>query len=83
MGNRIVERLAWTQTAPAPDGLYFAECGPYRFEISRTADAGYPLQLRQIRPEDWPLLVWKMAGYAWRQPRTKQNAWLTSAFRIS
>jgi hypothetical protein len=59
MGNPIVERLAWTQTAPAPGGLYFAECGPYRFEISRTADAGYLLQMRQIRPEDWPLLFGK------------------------
>ena len=45
MGNPIAERLAWTPTAVAPDGLYFAECGPYRFETSRTADAGYLLQI--------------------------------------
>jgi hypothetical protein len=83
MGNPIAERLAWTQAAPTPGGLYFAERGPCRFEISRTADTRHLLQMRQLRPEDWPLLVWEMDGYACRKPRTKQSAWPTSTFRIS
>jgi hypothetical protein len=71
MGNPIVERLAWTQTAPAPGGLYFAECGPYSSEISRTADTGYLLQMWQIRPEDWPLLFWEMDGYSLEEAKDK------------
>ena len=58
-------RLIWNQMAPAPDEMLAemlaAECGSYRFEISRMPDdAGYVLQVWQIRPEDWPLGVWEM-----------------------
>jgi hypothetical protein len=56
-------RLTWVKAAPKPGDLYFAECGPYSFEICRVADQGYALQMWQLRPEDWPLLVWEMDGY--------------------
>jgi len=55
--NATEPRLVWWQVAPKPIGLYYAECGPYAFEICKTSDAGYLLQMWQIRPEDWPLLV--------------------------
>jgi hypothetical protein len=56
-------RLVWIQHAPEPGGLYFAECGPYSFEICHTSDQGYVLQMWQVRPEDWPLLFWERDGY--------------------
>lgn len=56
-------RLTWIQRAPEPGGVCFAACGPYRFEIGHTPDQGYVLQMWQLRPEDWPLLVWEMDGY--------------------
>ena len=63
-------RLVWIQQAPGgADGLYVAECGPYRFEISRTADTGYLLQMWRLRPEDWPLVVWEMDGYGFEEAK--------------
>ena len=65
-------RLVWIQQAPEPGGLYFAECGPYTFEISRMPDhAGYALQVWQIGPEDWPLVVWEMDGYLLEEAKAK------------
>jgi hypothetical protein len=43
--------------------MYFAECGPYSFEICHSPDQGYVLQMWQLRPEDWPLVVWEMDGF--------------------
>jgi hypothetical protein len=58
-------RLVWIRHAPEPGGLYFAECGPYSFEISKMPDhTGYAPQMWQLRPEDWPLIVWEMDGYS-------------------
>jgi hypothetical protein len=57
-------RLVWIQHAPEPGGLYFAECGPYSFEICHTADQGYVLQMWQLQREDWPLVVWEMDGFS-------------------
>jgi hypothetical protein len=58
-------RLVWVQHAPEPGGLYFAECGPYSFEICRMPDdTDYVLQMGQLRPEDWPLLFWEIDGYS-------------------
>jgi hypothetical protein len=34
-------RLTWTQTAPEPDDVYVAGCGPYGFEIRATPNKGY------------------------------------------
>jgi len=53
-------RLTWIQQAPEPSGMYLAELGLYTFEISHDSDSGYVLQMWQVRPEDWPLLVWEM-----------------------
>ncbi|MBV9877484.1 MAG: hypothetical protein JO025_22340 [Verrucomicrobia bacterium] len=60
---RTEPRLGWIQQAAEPGALYFAECGPYSFEICYSPDQGYVLQMWQLRPEDWPLLVWEMDGY--------------------
>jgi hypothetical protein len=68
---RTTERLTWIQHAPEPGGLYFAECGMYSFEISRTADQGYVLQMWQIRPEHCPLLVWEMDGYSLEEAKER------------
>ena len=58
------ERLTWGQLAPEPGDMYAAECGPYTFEICRMPDdTGYALQMWQLQPEDWPLLVWEMDGH--------------------
>lgn len=59
-------RLTWTPVASAPDDMHIAECGPYSFEISRAPapGTGYVLQMWQLRPEDWPLLVWELDGYS-------------------
>ena len=51
--------------------MYFAECGMYSFEISKTPDAGYALQMWQIRPEDWPLLLWEMDGYSLEEAKAR------------
>ena len=59
------ERLTWIKAATEPGGLYAAECGPYSFEICRMPDnTGYVLQMWQLRPEDWPLLVFELDGYS-------------------
>ena len=59
------ERLTWTKTVPEPAELHVAECGPYTFEICRMPDdTGYVLQMWQLWPEDWPLVVWEMDGYS-------------------
>jgi hypothetical protein len=57
-------RLTWFQVAPKPISLFYAECGRFTFEICKTSDAGYVLQMYQTRPEDWPLLVWEMDGFS-------------------
>ena len=58
-------RLTWIQTAPEPGDMYAAECGSYTFEICRMPDdTGYVLQMWQLRPEDWPLVVWEMDGFS-------------------
>ncbi|MBV9997680.1 MAG: hypothetical protein JO015_01070 [Verrucomicrobia bacterium] len=57
-------RLTWTKAVPEPAELHVAECGMYVFEISRSTDQGYVLQMWQTRPEDWPLLVWEMDGFS-------------------
>lgn len=58
-------RSTWTPMAPAPGEMLAAACGPYTFEISRMPDnAGYVLQMWQLRPEDWPLVVWEMDGFS-------------------
>jgi hypothetical protein len=65
-------RLVWIQQAPEPGGPYFAECGPYRFEICRMPDdTVYALQMWQLRPEDWPLVVWEMDGYSLEEAKDK------------
>jgi hypothetical protein len=69
--NATENRLAWTQFAPEPGGMYLAEGGMYSFEISKTADAGYVLQMWQIRPEDWPLLFWEMDGYSLEEAKER------------
>ena len=63
--NATDTRLTWTQTAHGMLDVYVAECGPYRFDICRMPDdTGYVLQMWQLRPEDWPLLVWELDGYS-------------------
>ena len=57
-------RLTWTQMAPEPDDMHSASLGQYVFEISATTDNGFLLQMWQLRPEDWPLVVWEMDGYS-------------------
>ena len=57
-------RLTWTQMAPAPDDMRSASLGQYVFEISATTDTSFLLQVWQLRPEDWPLVVWEMDGYS-------------------
>jgi hypothetical protein len=58
-------QLVWSQTAPEPGDMHAAEWGPYSFEVCRMPDnTGYVLQIGQIRPEDWPLVVWEMDGYS-------------------
>jgi hypothetical protein len=65
MQRTIENRLTWIQQAPEPGSLHVAQCGAYSFEISRMPDnTGYVLQMWQIRPEDWPLVVWEMDGYS-------------------
>lgn len=49
---------------PEPAELRVAECGAYVFEISRTTDSGYLLQMWQTRSQDWPLLFWEMDGFS-------------------
>ena len=66
------ERLTWIKAAPEPGGLYVAECGPYSFEICRMPDnTGYALQMWQLRPEDWPLVVWEMDGYGLEEAKVR------------
>ena len=52
--------------APAPDDMYSASLGQYVFEISKAREpgTGYLLQMWELRPEDWPLVVWEMDGYS-------------------
>ena len=57
-------RLTWIQTAPEPSGVYFAECGPYNFEIRATPHRGYLLRMYQIRPEGSALLFWENGDYS-------------------
>jgi hypothetical protein len=58
-------RLVWIQQAPEPGG-------PCRFEICRMLDdTGYALQMWQLRPEDWPLVVWEMDGYLLEEAKAK------------
>ena len=57
-------RLIWTQMAPAPDDMYSASLGQYDFEISAATENSFLLQRWQLRPEDWPLVVWEMDGYS-------------------
>ena len=57
-------RLTWTQMASEPDDMHSASLGQYGFEISATTDNGFLLQVWQLRPEDWPLVVWEMDGYS-------------------
>jgi hypothetical protein len=64
-------RLTWIQAAPKPVDLYFAECGPYNFEICRTTDQGYLLQMWQIRTGGWPLLFWEMDGYSLEEAQAR------------
>lgn len=33
-------------------------------QFDAASGAGYVLQMWQIRPEDWPLLLWEMDGYS-------------------
>jgi hypothetical protein len=66
-------RAVVIQHAPEPGGLYVAEWGPYSFEISKMPDyTGYALQMWQLRPEDWPLVVWEMDGFSLEE--TKHRA---------
>ena len=65
------ERLTWIQHAPEPGGMYLAECGMYSFEASRTYEAGYLLQMWQIWPEDWPLVVWQMDGFTLEEAKER------------
>ncbi len=56
----------------ARDGVYVAQCGPYTFESSRMPDnAGYALQVWQIRPGDLPLVVWAMDAYLLEEANAK------------
>ena len=64
-------RLVWIQQAPEPGGLYVAGCGLYTFEICKTSEAGYLLQMWQLRPEDWPLVVWEMDGYSLEEAKER------------
>ena len=50
--------------SPEPGSLY-ASLGAYSFEIHRSADpaACHLLQVWQLRPEDWPLVIWEMDGF--------------------
>ena len=59
-------RLTWVQQAPEPHNMYAASLGQYVFEISKAPEPGmgYLLQMWQLRPEDWPLVVWEMDGYS-------------------
>jgi hypothetical protein len=56
-------RLVWIQTAPEPVDVYVAACGSCDFEICATLNRGYRLRMRQIRPEDSPLLFRERDGY--------------------
>ena len=53
----------------------FAECGPYRFENCHSPDTGYLLQTWQIRPEEWPPLVWEMDGYGLYEGAGRTPGW--------
>lgn len=65
-------RLVWIQHAPKPGDMYAAECGSCTFEICRMPDnTGYVLQMRQIRPEDWPLMIWEMDGYGLEEAKER------------
>ena len=64
-------RLAWIQQAPKPADMYAAECGMYVFEISKTTDRGYVLEMWQTCPEDWPLLVWEMDGFSLEEAKAR------------
>jgi hypothetical protein len=65
-------RLVWIQQAPEPAGLYVAECGMYTFEICRMPDdTAYALQMWQLRPEDWPLMVWEMDGFSLEEAKAR------------
>ena len=74
MSNPITERLTWTQTAPAPDDRYAAECGPYRFDINRTPDRGYRPRMREIHIEGSPLVDREMDGFSGRHRRLRGGA---------
>jgi hypothetical protein len=67
------DRLTWIQTAPLPGNMHAAECGPYSFEISRAPEpgAGYVLQMWQIRPEDWPLIVWELDSFSLEEAKAR------------
>jgi hypothetical protein len=58
--------------APEPGGLYVAECGPYSFDICRMLDdTGYALQVWQLRPEDWPLVVWELDSFSLEETKDR------------
>ena len=79
----IERRLTWIQHAPEPGGMYLAECGMYTFEICRTSDSGYVLQMWQIRPEDWPLLTWEMDGFSLEEAKARAERLADHTFRLS
>jgi hypothetical protein len=67
-------RLVCSQTAPEPGDVYVAECGKYEFELRATADMGYRLPMREIRPEDSPLLFWENDGYSLDEAKERAEA---------
>ena len=71
MLNTTEPRLVWFQVAPKPISLFYAECGRYTFEICKTSDAGHVLQMWQLRPEDWPLVVWGMDGFSVEEAKAR------------
>jgi hypothetical protein len=57
-------RLTWIKAAPEPDDLHFAECGPFGFEVIRTHDRDYLLQVWRYPLEGSPLLWWERDGFS-------------------
>ena len=52
-------------------------------QFDAASGAGYVLQMWQIRPEDWPLLLWEMDGYSLEEAKARAERLATSTFRSS
>jgi len=44
-------------------------------QFDAASGAGYVLQMWQIRPEDWPLLLWEMDGYSLEEAKARAERW--------